>query len=287
LLAVVSVEPSRVEPDHAKNSVYREVLSQGLPSGGQAVHLPEPRLRDGQDAGAQRAALLEVAGSDQALEELLRNAVTAPYIIKVRDVKAAATIRVVDLWFVIYADLAQLDPAREAARTDGKEAEAGNMKFQTRLLKTAELRAAGVAPPAETPGLHTWYAHIHGRLLDRIEFDVTNQVMASQSSESVVIASRTDPAFPKAGPLANGWRTIGSSTGVETKGALEPYAGGISYAKISRLAPRPGALLVEMHGAFVEPQEWFQGAPILRSKFSVVAQDQIRSLRRELARHRK
>ena len=38
--------------------------------------------------------------------------------------------------------------------------------------------------------------------------------------------------------------------------------------------------------AFVEPNEWFQGAPILRSKFSVIAQDQIRSLRRELARQR-
>jgi hypothetical protein len=286
VLALVAAQPPRVEPEHAKNSVYLEVLSRGLQTGGQTVHLPEPRLRDGQDAAAKRAALQEVAGSDQALEELLRNAVTAPYIIKVRDVQAAATIRVVDLWFVVYADLAQLDPNREAARTDGKEAEAGNMKFQTRLLKIAELRAAGVAPPAETTGLHTWYGHIHGRLLDRIEFDVTNQVMASQSSESVVIAARTDPAFDRAGPLANGWRAIGTSTGVATKDALPPYAGGIGYAKISRLAIRPGALLVEVHGAFVEPQEWFQGAPILRSKFSVVAQDQIRTLRRELARHR-
>jgi hypothetical protein len=284
--AVVAVAPSPVESEHARNPVYQEVLSRGLRSGGQEVHLPEPRLRDGQDAGLQRAALQEVAGSDQALEDLLRDAVTARYIIKVRDVKAAATIRVVDLWFLVYADLAQLDPAREAARTDGKEAEAGNMKFQTRLLKTAELRAAGVAPPAETPGLHTWYAHIHGRLLDRIVFDVTNQVMASQSSESIVIAARTDPAFSQAGSLANGWRAIGASTGVQNKDAFQPYAGGISYVKISRLALRPGALLVEMHGAFVEPQEWFQGAPILRSKFSVVAQDQIRALRRELARHR-
>ena len=41
-----------------------------------------------------------------------------------------------------------------------------------------------------------------------------------------------------------------------------------------------------MHMAFVEPDGWFQGAPILRSKFSVIAQDQIRSLRRELAKKR-
>jgi hypothetical protein len=110
--------------------------------------------------------------------------------------------------------------------------------------------------------------------------------MASQSSESVVIAARTDPAFDKPGPNGNGWRSIGTAAGGQTPGALQPYAGGISYTKISRLAFQPGALLVEMHGAFVEPRDWFQGAPILRSKFSVVAQDQIRRLRRELARNR-
>ena len=71
-----------------------------------------------------------------------------------------------------------------------------------------------------------------------------------------------------------------------TTPARQPYAGGISYAKISRVAFQPTALFVEMHVAFVEPDGWFQGAPILRSKFSVAAQDQIRTLRRELAKKR-
>ncbi len=289
MLVICSADPPRVELEHAKNSVYLEVLSQDFPRGGQGLRFPEPRLRDGQDADAQRTALREVAGSDQALGELVRNSVTAPYILKVRDTRAGdATIRAADLWFVVYAEIAQLDPAREAARFDGKEAEAGNMKFQTRLLKAGDLRAAGIAPPAQTPGPHVWYGHIHGRLLDRIEFGVTNQVVGSQSSESIVIAARTDPAFDKAGPHRNGWRSIAASAsaGGQSQGALQPYAGGVSYTKISRLAFQPGALLVEMHGAFVEPQEWFQGAPILRSKFSVIAQDQIRTLRRELARRR-
>ena len=42
--------------------------------------------------------------------------VTAPYIIKLRDQKASdATIRMADLWFVVYAPLEQIDPIRELA----------------------------------------------------------------------------------------------------------------------------------------------------------------------------
>jgi hypothetical protein len=287
----LSDEPAHIEPEHAKNPVYVGVLQEGLRANGATVKLPEPRLRDGQTAEAQRAALREVAGSDQRLDELLRDSVTSPYIIKVRDERAGdATIRVVDLWFVVYADIPEFDPAKEAAKADGKEVEAGNMAMRTRLLKPNELHDAGITPPErpEGSGSAAWHAHLHGRLLDRIEFDVTNHVVATRTGDSVVIAARTDPAFDKPGPFANGWKPVGPGNQTSAAaGASKPYAGGISLTKISRLALKPGALLVETHGAFVEPRDWFQGAPILRSKFSVVAQDQIRSLRRELARRRK
>ncbi len=93
----------------------------------------------------------------------------------------------------------------------------------------------------------------------RIEIEVTNQVVASQTGESIVIASKTDPAFDKPGPMPTAGgrsRRCGSD---KAEGALKPYQGGISYTKISRLAFQPGALLVEIHSAFIEPNEWFQG----------------------------
>jgi len=285
LMAACLANQGKIEPAHAQNAVYNQVLGECLDAGGQRIHLPEPRLVDGQDASAQRAALHDVAGSDRALDDMLRNSITAPYIIKVHDMKApGSTVRAADLWFVVHADLKQIDAAQEAARTDQREVEAANMWFQTRLLKAPDLRAAGLDPAALAPGQSIWYSHVHARLLDRIDFEVTNQVMATQSAESVVIASRTDPSFAKAGPRANGWKPLAQAGGPNAEGPVQPYAGGISYAKISRVALMPGALLIEMHVAFVEPEGWFQGAPILRSKFSIVAQDQIRSLRRELAR---
>jgi len=287
MLTACFAEQVKIEPAHAQNAVFRQVLKDGLKSGGQTVSLPLPRLFDGQAAEAQRAALHEVAGSDQALDAMLRNSVTAPYIIKPHDLKTSeGTIRSVDLWFVVYSDLKQVDFGQEAARTDQKEFEVANMWFQTRVLKADDLQKAGVKPVPDVAGQSSWYSHVHGRLLDRIEFQATNWVVTSQTPDSLVIASGTDPSFAKAGALANTWKPLAKTDAPASGDTVKPYEGGVSYAKISRLALKDGALLIEMHTAFVEPDGWFQGNPILRSKFNIAAQDQIRSLRRELARKR-
>ncbi len=287
LLAASFLGQTQIEPAHAQNSAFTQILETGLETGGQKIELPRPRLLDGLNAEAQRAALRDVAGSDRAVDDLMRESVTAPYIIKVRDIKASgATVRVADVWFVVYSDLKQLDFGQEASRTDQQEIEVANMWFQVRLLKDDDLRSAGVKPAPPASGQHTWYSHAHARLLDRIDFEATNQIVATQSPDSIVIASRTDPSFARAGALANSWKPLAKEGAPKIDETPKPYEGGMSYAKISRLALKPQAILVEMHLAFVEPDGWFQGAPILRSKFSVIAQDQIRSLRRELAKKR-
>jgi hypothetical protein len=287
LFATLVAGQNQIEPAHAQNSVFKLVLDEGLESGGQKVTLARPRLVDGQDAQSQRTALREVAGSDRALDDLLRDSVTAPYIIKVRDVKSSgATIRQADVWFVVYSELKQVDFGHEASRTDQKEVEVANMWFQTRLLSENDLRARGIKAAPVASGQNQWYSHAHAKLLDRIDFEVTNLIVASQSSDSIVVASRTDPAFAKATSVANSWKSIPRDGNAKAEVTPNPYEGGMSYAKISRLAIKPGAVSVEIHMAFVEPDGWFQGAPILRSKFSVAAQDQIRSLRRELAKKR-
>jgi hypothetical protein len=278
---------TQIEPAHAQNSVYSQMLDQGLEMRGQKIQLPRPRLVDGQESAAQRAALRDVAGSDRALDDLLRDSVTAPYVIKVRDTKTTgATIRMADVWFVVYSDLKEVDFGQEASRTDEKETEVANMWFQTRLLHDDVFQKIGMKLPPAAPGQHRWYSHVHARLLDRIDFEATNQVMATQTADSIVIASITDPAFVRVPMLASRWKPLAKDGTQKTSELARPYEGGMSYAKISRIDLKPRAILVEMHMAFLEPDGWFQGAPILRSKFSVVAQDQIRNLRRELAKKR-
>jgi hypothetical protein len=214
-----------------------------------------------------------------SFKELLRDSVTAPFILKIHDTPSDDAIeRRIDLWFVVRGDLGKIDPVRLADASSGKAVEVGNMRFETRLLKPEELKAKGLSA-IEERNLSRWFVDLNGRLLSRIAFEAVDEAMASRTSKSMVIASRMSKAFDGGDSHSNHWRTI-SAEG--TRGPNQPFAGGASYAKISRLEEPTGALLVELHAAFNEPRGWFQGQPILRSKFAIAAQDQIRRLRREL-----
>ena len=100
-------------------------LRSGFKADGATIKFPGPILKDGLDAGQQHAALLKLSGSEQALADLLRDSVTAPFILKVHDQKTTdATIRMVDLWFVVRGDLDDLDPV-EVARTIQRQGRRG------------------------------------------------------------------------------------------------------------------------------------------------------------------
>jgi hypothetical protein len=278
-----------IEPEHEANPVYQELLKLGVTLDGTLIKLAAPLLRDGESDDAQHKALRTLAGSERALEDLLRNSVTAPQILKVRDESAPddTIVREADLWFVVYADVESIHPL-ESARQADKEGptEAGNMKFETHLLSAEDLKARSIEATNEGNSRQEWYGHLTGLLLDRIHVEATTRVFASRSADSLVVASRTASAFTSDERFPNRWWPIERKNGREQAGEKRPYAGGVSYVKISKLGWKPGALLVEAHFAFAEPKAWFDGAPIIRSKLSLIAQDQIRRLRRELANKR-
>lgn len=287
LALVATGQAPAVEPEHAANAVYRELLDGGLTLGGISVPFPAPALNDGLSPEAARAALKKAAGSGSKADDMLSKSVTAPFVVKVRDVttKGPTLVRAADLWFVVYADLDAIDPAEVSGKAAKPEAtEAGNMRFEARRLSADELKARDLDPPPDGE----WYARLAGRLLDRITFEVTDRVVVTKSANSIVVASRASEAFDEDGPGANRWRKLFKNAAGQAAapGPPRPYPGGGGYLKISRLPSPAGALLVESHFAFAEPREWFDGAPTLRSKIGLVAQDQIRALRRELARDR-
>jgi hypothetical protein len=273
-----------LEPEHRANLVFASLVSEGFEIDGKSRRWSAPLLKDGQTAEAQRAAMRTLVANDREVDELLRNSVTAPQVVKVRDEPAHGSnlLRAADAWFVVHADLRSIDPEK-AARAPGKTepVEVGNMRFSTALLEPADIKAAGL--PDSKPG-QEWFVHSESRLLDRIHVESTDQAFLTRSEESVVVATRTSRAFDRNERFGNRWWPIKSERGRDQAGKSEVYAGGAGYVKISKLKLKEGALLVEAHFTFAEPKAWFDGAPILRSKLVLVAQDQVRRLRRDLAK---
>jgi len=278
LALLLSAAGPEVETGHARNALYREVQRKGVRLGGTRIMLPEPRMTDGMTPEAERQALRAVAGSDRAAAELARDSVSAPLVLKLRDTKAeAGVVRSADLWFVVHAGLDRIDPDRA---TEGQTVEAGNMRIASAPLSGKDVMKAG-----GDPNDGRWF-HMTARLLDRIHVEATDATAATRTENSWLIVSRTDPRFADDAEHANRWHPVTREGGKEIAGKDLPYPGGVSYVKISRLATVPGALFVEAHFAFFEPDAWFNGAPILRSKIGVVAQDRVRGLRRDLAKSR-
>jgi hypothetical protein len=286
LLGLAPAPATQSEAPHAANDVYQALLRDGLTLSGAHITFPAPLLSDGDTPEAERAALRKLAGSDSAVEELLRNSVTAPQILKLQDEKApdGTVIRSGSLWFAVHGRLDEIDPAQLGARSaESKPVEAGNMRFTSKLLGDDELKPRGIT---RSDPKREWYSHIVGDLLDRIHVEATDHLRATQSEHSWVFASRTDPRFDKDAHAPNRWTTLARGGQPKDSAEPKPFAGGASTTTISRLQSHPGVLLVEGHFVFAEPRAWFDGAPILRSKIAPVAQDQIRRLRRELAQRK-
>ncbi len=267
---------------HDANPVLAELMGGKLVMEATPIPLPPPSFVDGASAREQAAVLKKVAGSPAKAEEMLRDSLTAPHILLPphdSPTKGGGIARFVDLWFAIHANLDALDPSKLGVETG--PVEAGNMKFETQKLDAAALEARDlkVTPRDE------WYSHQTGRLLDRVRVDSTDRLSASKSAESWVVASRTSSEFDRDREYPNIWRRLFRNA-EGTPNAVGPpflYAGGAGYVKVTRLKDQPATLMVEVHAAYIEPREWFEGAPILRSKVGLAAEDRIRKLRRELA----
>ncbi len=259
---------------HAKNPVYQGLVTEGASLGGTRVRLPEPRLRDDQSADEQRMTIQEIAGGERAAAELLADSITAPLILKVRDEKTPGgdTIRLADLFFAVHADYGRLDPHEAAKKAANKATEVANMRVLTKIMPPNH-------PGGDCPAVRSWRTHLSARLLDRIEVEATDEVVASRTDRSLLVATRLDPTSDRDAEFPNLWRSLDRDG--KPDGASHPYVGGVSYTKISKLAGTHDTLFVEAHFAFLEPKPWFDGAPILRSKFAPIAQDQVRRLRRE------
>lgn len=276
--------------DHAAiNPLFRELLDRGIaPDGKSPVTIADPLVADGQSVQEQKVTLAKIVGDRYPVDEFIRQSVVAPFVLKLSKTSTAdVAARGVDLWFVVYGDLdkvAKDDILKEFTTARGKDA-------TIHVLTAAELKARGI--PAAS-GSHEGklaagqlaerYAYSVVNILDRVELHQTSRCLLSRTDESVVIAMLVDHRFGSDAEFPNYYRRLlTSDTGEKVKGPPQRYASGTGgYLKATQLKDPQGAILVEYHSIYTEPQDWFNGANLLQSKLPILLQSRVRDLRREL-----
>ena len=270
----------------AEDLLLAEMLHNGVPmESGATMQVPPPTLPDGLSSADQQKVLAALADERHPVEALLRKSVVAPFVLKITDDPAAAgqTSRVchVDLWFVAYADLARISDEKFVRQQFEAEtgADANSSGSQLAPLSPADLSARHITTVADE---RIFAGTID--LFDRVRLTAAIDGRQSHTDESVVVAISVDPRFSADTQFPNSWRSITRGAGRALQlGAAQPYKAAGGYMKASRLAQPSGAVLVEYHLVFEEPQGWFGGSNLLRSKLPLVCQDGVRKFRRRMA----
>lgn len=287
LLLLLFVGVSSAEMCHAAGDIYETLVEQGVVLGDrETIKLPKPVLADGLDGARQRQAIEALLAGRYEWDEFTRKSVVSPLLLKIGDGEPAAgqVSRRVDLYFVAYGEL-------ELLRDDQKLQEhlnlasAGDIEADGRKMKVLsadELKRRNLTSAQEI-GDPRWVA-VEATLLGKVQLNLTTRNEKAENGETLVLASILDPKFASDGEYPNSWHSITiDDAGRRQIGPPQPYPGLGSYVKATRLAEPEGAVFIEYHLVYAEPEGWFHGANLLRSKLPIVAQDVVRKLRRKMA----
>jgi hypothetical protein len=264
----------------AENPVFAQLSTAGIESGGTSVALAPPVLADGLSADQQRQALEKIADANHPLEGLLRKSVVSPFVLNIADVPNSS-LRRVDLYFVIYADLSKIsDDAflRQELNTDTKDDTSATAPALA-ALTNEQLASRGLTNVAADER----YFAGNFVLFDRVRITGVLHAQKTTTPDSVLVAMRMDPRFDSDAEQPNSWQSLRrDDAGKLQIGAAQRYHAAGGYLKATRLVEPAGALFLEQHIVFDEPSGWFDGANLLRSKLPIVCQDGVRKTRRRI-----
>jgi hypothetical protein len=278
LAALAFSQPPAKHED--QNPLYKGLLETGLNVGVEAkAKFPTPTMPDGLDAAKQAEVIKGVIGTDYSFDEFTRDAVVAPYVMKIRDVSPSdpkAPARGVDIWFVAHGDFKKLEDDKflDTLTNSGKGGGKGGK------LTAADLAKRGIAI-AKGDERREGYGHFEFDFLDKVRLSGVGRAMWSRTGESVLAAAEIDPRFASDKEHPNQWRSITKDGGQVKAGDPHPWHGAAMYLKITKLTQPAGAVFVEQHLVFAEPTGWFDGANLLRSKLPQAAQINVRDTRKE------
>lgn len=246
------------------------------------VQLPPPLVRPGMSARQQQVAIERLVGKTR-MRQFFRDSQVARHELKVPTLRRLAdgsTVRGFDLAFIVYGDLSAISERQSnqpnAWPTDGS--------FATRFEPLdARPSPAEAIEWSQQPRLYRY----RFPLLDKVIISGLVRGQAVITDDQVVQTMFTPADYLNDKQNPSVWQAIPRGAKSDSELAPpQPFVGMASYMQATGLKFRPGALLVETHAIYVEPQGWFDGRNLLASKLPLVMQEGVRQFRRELAKNR-
>jgi hypothetical protein len=277
--------------DELRNPLCEHLLRQGVAlADRQHAPLSPFTLPDGIPGDAVEE-FLEPIHQRHGWNRFTRNSHVAPVELKLGTVADAAGKRLghtVSVWFVAYGSLESLtDPEMltELAGDIAAEQDAESNEALTGGELTDDRLARMGIERLHDARLREVFVEARFPILNRVEVAGVSRVVSSYTEQSLVVAWELDPRFSQGESPANHWQPMErTDLGEKKRGAARAYQGYGGYGKITALSEPEGALFVECHVVFHEPEEWFAGSNALRAKIPLGVQENVRKFRRQLAR---
>jgi len=272
----------------AQNPLLERLMREGVALGdGDVVKVPPPVMPDGLSASEQQQALAKAAGSISPAAMLERN-LNAPFVLRIERVSLPSgrqTGRSIDLLFVAHGSLQTIVNRDLIGQLLGADEAKGKQDppSQTRELAAEELAKRNITLQSGDEKLEEGYSIVDFPLLEKVQITGVGYGVTTKTDESVTAAAILDQRFLNDPEFPNRWRPIfRSELGRVKLGDPSPYSGFGGYTKVTQLKEPSGAVFIESHVVFDEPQGWFQGANYLGSKLPLVARNNVTSFRRKL-----
>jgi hypothetical protein len=280
--AALAVAPAQPPAKHEEqNPLLKQLIDTGIDLGGkEKIKFPTPTMPDGLNAAQQKAIIDGLIKTRWDFKEFTRDSVVAPQHLTINrlpggDPKAA--VRSVEVWFVVHGNFKNLEDDKflDKLMNTSKGATGKGRELNQNELMQRKIKLEPAKVKRES------YGTIEFDFLDKVRLRATGHAMWSRTGESVVAVAQIDPRFNGDKEFPNEWSPIEKQGGAVKAGAPSPWSGAALYIKVTKLQEPAGAMFVEQHVIYVEPQGWFDGQPILTSKLPLAVRDNVQTMRKE------
>src|SRR5262245_13588749 len=256
-----------------------EMTSDGLAiPGGKRFPLQQPAMAKGLSA-EQKQAVVEKFAREFPRGVFLRRDSAAPHVWKIESIKGDDGKRRgnrIDLYFAAYGKVKDLE------RQEMLGALMGSNRTKEPVVLAEKDLAGRKITPAKLEGIEERYVVLDLELIEKVQISGVVRSQKRWEDGSLVSAMVLDDRFADDKEHPNRWRAIKEQRGERVGfGPPRPYSGFGGYVKATPV--KDDLLFFELHFAFAEPYDWFEGRNMLASKLPLALGSNVKTTRLKLA----